>query len=468
MKGIINSLKIVSIKFFLIIISLYLLHGCLSNKVDLVSNKKPNVIFIMADDVGIECFNSYGGESYKTPRLDKLAQQGLLFNHCYSTPLCTPSRVKLMTGKYSFRNYSHFGYLNTESKTFGNMMRQAGYKTAIAGKWQLNGLYYNVPDKDSGNRSFNAGFDESLLWQLTKTANKGERYWNPLIEHNGKPVKRSETYGKYGPDLFTDFICDFIEKNKNNPFFVYYPMVLPHNPFVATPDSNVKRKKEHYRFKSTKYFPDMLSYMDKLVGTIVDKLESLNLLKDTIVIFTSDNGTYKKVTSSWKGKKVQGGKGALSDFGTRVPLIIYWKGKTAQGKRSNSLIDFTDFYASLMDITGIKINDSIDGVSFYPELLGKKGKNREWIMCYYQPYWPYKAGKFIRTKNYKLYGKGNIVSVSNGIETSLKHSKEEKVIQKKEFLQNILNKTPPIAKSAGKNAKIRKTFPQVTLPKAYK
>ena len=109
------------------------------------NERQPNIILVMADDVSWEAFGSYGGEDYKTPNLDQLASQGVRFSHCYSTPICTTSRVKIMTGKYNFRNYTHFGYLNPAEKTFGNLLQAAGYKTAIAGKWQLNGLYKSLP-----------------------------------------------------------------------------------------------------------------------------------------------------------------------------------------------------------------------------------------------------------------------------------------------------------------------------------
>ena len=149
--------------------------------------KKPNIVLIMTDDVGWECFGSYGAEDYKTPNLDRLAKEGVQFNHCYSTPICTTSRVMIMTGKYNFRNYTHFGYLNPKEKTFGNMMQEAGYKTAIAGKWQLNGGYNtkDFPDHNDSTRVNKAGFDEYALWQLTKKV-AGERFWSPGLEVNGK------------------------------------------------------------------------------------------------------------------------------------------------------------------------------------------------------------------------------------------------------------------------------------------
>jgi arylsulfatase A len=127
------------------------------------SGRRPNVVLIMADDVSWECFGCYGAEDYKTPNIDALAAKGIRFANCYSTPICTPSRVKLMTGKHNFRNYTHFGYLDPKEKTFAQLLRSAGYKTAIAGKWQLNGLYHRAEGSTDSTRPHKAGFDEYCL-----------------------------------------------------------------------------------------------------------------------------------------------------------------------------------------------------------------------------------------------------------------------------------------------------------------
>ena len=138
-------------------------------------NENPNIILIMADDMGYECLSCNGGLSYSTPMLDELAASGIRFTNCYQ-PLCTPSRVKIMTGKYNFRNYEYFGYLDETEFTFGTLMKEAGYATCIAGKWQLNGLSYNLPGYDDNSRPHLFGFDEYCLWQLTVPGNKGSRY----------------------------------------------------------------------------------------------------------------------------------------------------------------------------------------------------------------------------------------------------------------------------------------------------
>ena len=324
---------------------------------------RPNVILIMADDVSWECFGCYGGEDYNTPRIDQLAAEGVKFEHCYSTPICTPSRVKLMTGKYGFRNYTHFGYLNPKERTFGHMMQESGYKTAIAGKWQLNGLYNQLPGNQDASRPNRAGFDESLLWQVTKGkgGDGGERFWNPPLEQNGTFISKEQNAGKYGPDLLTDFVCDFIERNREQPFFVYYPMVLVHDPFVPTPKTvgdqpitEQLNKAPKSPADKKKNFVAMVQYMDFLIGRIADKVDELGLGEETIILFTADNGTNTGIRSQWNGVEIKGGKAGMKDNGTHVPLIARWKGHTPSGKALPDLVDFTDFYATLLDVAGKK------------------------------------------------------------------------------------------------------------------
>src|SRR5947209_4984581 len=172
---------------------------------------RPNVVLIMADDLGYETIGANGGTSYKTPTLDRLAASGVRFEHCYVQPLCTPTRVQLMTGKYNVRNYITFGEMDPQAVTFGNLFQQAGYVTCMAGKWQL-GRELQKPKQ--------YGFDEYCLWQHTR---RPPRYPNPGLEING--VEKDFTNGEYGPDLVNDYAIDFITRHKDRPFFLYYPMM---------------------------------------------------------------------------------------------------------------------------------------------------------------------------------------------------------------------------------------------------
>ncbi len=278
------------------------------------SAQRPNIVLIMADDVSWECFSCYGAEDYKTPHLDALAAKGIRFNHCYSTPICTTSRVKIMTGKYNFRNYTHFGYLQPEEKTFAQLLKSAGYKTAIAGKWQLSGLYHGAPGNQDASRPVKAGFDEYCLWQVTtqkSSKNGGERFWSPPLEQNGKFLTKEDNHLKYGPDLMSDFLCNFIKRNKDDPFFVYYPTVLVHDPFVPTPDTIGDRPRTHGSNKQPKdkaakkaNFVAMVQYLDKMVGKIVKQVDDLGQLENTIILFTADNGTHVSLTSRWEGQNI--------------------------------------------------------------------------------------------------------------------------------------------------------------------
>ncbi len=414
-----------------------------------VQPKKPNVILIMADDMGFECLGSYGGLSYKTPVLDKLAAQGIRFNNCISQPLCTPSRVKVMTGLYNYRNYEYFGYLNLNQKTFGKLMKEAGYATCIAGKWQLNGLAYKdkIPDWNDPSRPNKFGFDEYCLWQLTRERKEGERYANPLIEQNGKVLPKDA--GAYGPDIFANFVLDFIERKKNVPFFIYYPMVLVHEPFVPTPDSKEWNDKTLRYKNDTAFFRDMVVYTDKIVGKIWEKLKETGLEKNTILIFTGDNGTHPTIFSKTKTRLVRGDKGNTTDGGTHVPLIIYWPEKIKGGSAFDQLIEFSDFYPTLAELTGTRAG--VDGKSFYPLLINGAYEPRETAFVYYDPRWGKRVnryrGEFIRTLNYKLYRDGRFFNLKEDIleQNPVKPgslSRDAGTIKDK--LENDLKKHPPL------------------------
>ncbi len=411
---------------------------------------RPNVILIMSDDMGHECLGSYGSASYSTPNLDRLAAEGVRFEHCYSQPLCTPSRVQIMTGKYNFRNYTDFGYLNPTEKTFGNLFQEAGYSTCIAGKWQLNGFYRDKkPGWDDLNRPHAFGFDEYCLWQVTKEKSAGERYANPLVVQNGKELSRN--VDQYGPDVFSDFIVDFIRRKTEEPFFVYYPMNLVHDPFVPTPDSRDWDQPNLRYSQDTAYFKEMVSYSDKLVGKILDKLEQEGLLENTLILFTGDNGTAVNITSRMKdGRWIKGDKGNMTDGGTRVPLIASWKGKSLRGEVNQDLIDFTDFLPTLAQAASIPIpvGREVDGQSFLPQVLGNPSQAKEYIYMYYKPEWgKFSNGVFVRDQKYKLYGDGRFYDVENDVlEQNPLHQNilEGEALTARNRFQQALNQKPSL------------------------
>jgi arylsulfatase A-like enzyme len=371
---------------------------------------RPNVVLIMADDIGYECFGCYGGTSYRTPVLDGLANEGVRFEHCYSQPLCTPSRVKIMTGRSNIRNYSHFSILERDERTFGHMLQASGYRTAVAGKWQLYGAEHYKDLAGTGTTPAGAGFDESCLWQVGRL---GSRYWNPLIERNGVPLEGLEE--RYGPDVFCDFVTAFIRENRDRPFLVYYPMALVHSPFVPTPSSADRESKDRQA-----NFADMVAAMDSVVGRIVSELERLGLRENTLLLFTSDNGTGRRIKSAMGDVTIKGGKSLTTDAGTRVPLIASRPGAVPGGAVCEDLIDFSDFVPTLAELCGASLPEDValDGRSFLPQLRGERGRPREWIYCYYNPR-PGNARfperRFVRDKRWKLYWSGELFDIANDV-----------------------------------------------------
>ena len=371
------------------------------------AGRPPNVVFVMADDVGYECFGAYGSRQYRTPRIDRLADGGVRFDHCYSTPLCTPSRVALMTGMSNARNYTDFGALAPGQPTIADLFGNAGYATAVGGKWQLQG------SQNAEGIAAGAGFDTHCLWNTGNTGRS--RFWNPSLEQEGRILESGAD--DYGPDIVTDFLLNFIESNRERPFFVYYPMILVHSPFVPTPHSADRRSKDEQQ-----NFVDMVEYTDFIVGRLQDKLEKLGLLRDTVFVFTSDNGTHHRLVSSLGGDTIRGDKGAPTDAGTHVPLVVSAPGRIAGGRVLDDLIDFSDFLPTLADAAGLSPPDQpeMDGRSFWDRLRGGEGDPREWLYTYYFPRpfadafdSPYSHPEvvFVRDRRYKLYASGELFDI---------------------------------------------------------
>ena len=369
-------------------------------------NRKPNILLILADDVGREVLQCYGGTSYKTPNLNLLSKQGATFRHCYAMPVCHPTRITLMTGQYP----RHLGNprwgtfpAKAEKRTFASIVREAGYRTAVVGKWQLSLL------KNDLKQPQRMGFDQ---WSLFGW-HEGPRYHEPFIYENG--LVRNDTAGKYGPDIYLDFLIDFMKKSQleKRPFLAFYSMALCHD---VTND--LKHPVPHGPDGRYQSFGEMVVQMDQQLGRITDFLESSGLDDETLVLFTSDNGTaarsklssvnrrnefiYEEVVSDFRGDQIAGGKGKLTDWGTRVPLIAVWKGVITPGEVLDDLIDLSDVLPTLAEVAGTVVPPAtaIDGHSFYRTLRGNGHSSRQWV------YAESRDKFFVKTRDRKLYNNG--------------------------------------------------------------
>ena len=396
-------------------------------------NRRPNIVLIMSDDLGYEAIGANGGTSYATPVLDGMAGAGIRFENAHVQPLCTPTRVQLMTGKYNFRNYIGFGLIAPDEVTFGHLFSSAGYKTCIAGKWQLHS--YNPPDempeaRSTGQKIEDAGFDEFCVWHPHHTEEKGSRYKSPIVYENGEFLENME--GKYGEDVFADYIIDFMERNRDDPFFVYFPMALTHRPLEPTPDSpefddfvppsnetlgaRTWAKLEDWDDEA-RYYKDMVEYHDKVIGRVNAKLEQLGIAEDTLVIYVGDNGSPVEVCSIIHSHtEVCGGKGLTVDRGTHVPLICSWPGTIPSGAVATDLIDASDFLPTILEAAEITPPDDyfIDGRSFLPQLKGETGNPRDWIFFHFEPMSGrvHRYARFIRDHRWKLYDDGRLFDLN--------------------------------------------------------
>jgi arylsulfatase A-like enzyme len=346
------------------------------------TKQKPNILFIMLDDLGKEWISCYGAEDIETPNIDALAAGGMKFNNAYSMPQCTPSRATLLTGKYPWRNgyvnhwdvprwgVGYFDWRPKENTTFARLMKDLGYKTCAAGKWQIND--FRIEPQAMKKH----GFDDWAMWTGWEAGNppSGERYQDPYIN----TPEGSKTYkGKFGPDIYTDHIIQFMKEHKNDPMCLYLPMTLPHTPLVATPDEP-KASSKLDRHKA------MVRYIDKLIGKLVKALEELAIRDHTILIFTTDNGTTGSITGTLNGTKVQGGKSKEKESGICAPFIVNCPGRVPAGIETNALTDFSDLLPTFVELGGGKVPEDlvVDGQSIAPLILGKeKDSKRKWIMA---------------------------------------------------------------------------------------
>ena len=346
---------------------------------DTGQGRPPNIVFIMVDDLGKDWISCYGGDDIQTPHIDRLAREGMSFDKAWSMPQCTPTRATLLTGQYPYRTgwVNHWdvprwgvGYFDWElNHTFARVLRSAGYRTAIAGKWQINDFRLEPEAMDKH------GFDEWCLWTGYETGvpASAERYWDAYINTRDG----SRTYkDQFGPDVYNRFLVDFIKENRDRPWMVYYPMALTHGPLVHTPDE-MEAGDKWPRHKA------MIRYMDKLTGQIVKAVDDSGQASDTLIIFTTDNGSGGGVYGTVGGVAPSGGKATMFEGGVCQPFIARWKGVVEPGSRSDALTDFSDLFPTFIELAGAGIPDglAVDGHSFADVLRGKSDVgHRDWIL----------------------------------------------------------------------------------------
>lgn len=342
--------------------------------------KRPNIIFIMADDLGYGDLGCYGQRVIETPHIDRLAQEGLRFTQCYAgSTVCAPSRSVLMTGKHTGHTTvrGNFGLggvqglgggqgrvpLKHEDVTVAELLKQAGYSTGMTGKWGLGEP--NTPGQP--NRQ---GFD---AWFGYLNQRRAHTYYPTFIWRNQArvplPGNADEQKTQYTHDMFTDFALDFVRENQRRPFFLYLPYCIPHAKYEIP--STVPYSDRPWT-SDEKVHAAMVTRMDRDIGRLMSLLKELGIDQHTVVFFCSDNGAAKR----WEGRfdssgPLRGRKRDLYEGGIRTPMIVRWPGRIKAATVSDSAWYFADVLPTLAALAGVRPPADIDGISVLPTLLGQ-------------------------------------------------------------------------------------------------
>jgi arylsulfatase A len=388
------------------------------------ADAKPNIVFILADDIGINGVGCYSSDRFKgkTPNIDALAASGLRFEQCYSQPTCNPSRCLLMTGRYNFRTGNKPSFKSEPS--VAKVLKQAGYATGMAGKW-----------RQMRDTPRDWGFDE----YLTDPEASGY-YWESAYTKNGQGVTTPGPI--YYPDACLEFAVDFFKQHREGPFFFYYPTHLIHNPIVRTPDSKPGTKDPDALYE------DNVAYLDREVGRLVAALDALGLRERTIIVFAGDNGTakYGHAKGTIGGRQINGMKATMLEGGSRVPLIVNWRGTVAANRVLKDLVDFSDFLPTFAELAGASAprGVTLDGRSFAPQLRGERGSPREWVYVQHNT----AAEWYVREQGWKLTHKGELFDMTDApfVEKPVaKESASEAATAARRRLQAVLDELKPTA-----------------------
>ncbi|MHC4623879.1 MAG: arylsulfatase [Planctomycetota bacterium] len=378
-----------------------LLPGCAGTyPIAQAQRSRPNVIFIMADDLGYADLGCYGQRQIKTPNLDRMAAEGTRFTQCYAgSTVCAPSRSVLMTGRHTGHttvrgNSSKLvGRIPLEAQdlTVAELLKQAGYATGITGKWGLG-------EPDTTGVPNRQGFDEWFGYLNQRHAHG--YYPEYLWRNQEKVVLEGNTQGRreqYSHDLFTDFALDFIGRHKDGPFFLYLPYTIPHAKYQI-PSTEPYTDKPWPQ--DAKVHAAMITRMDRDIGRIMNLLKDQGIDRKTLVFFCSDNGAAKR----WDGifdssGLLRGHKRDMYEGGIRTPMIARWPGNVPAGRTSNAVWYFADVLPTLAELVGVVPPEKIDGISVLPSLLGSKQRTDDRFL-----YWEFFERGFqqaVRWRDYK-------------------------------------------------------------------
>ena len=357
------------------------------------ASAKPNIVYILADDLGFAELGCNGSDRYKTPNIDALANSGVRFTRFYTVPLCGPSRAMILTGRYGFRSGAVTQdacktIIRTGEKAevmIPTVLKKAGYASALIGKWgQL------TPSGDPSDW----GFDHELYY-------KGSgMYWNSKVakpmSEGGEVRGDPDTYvldGKtvsvkddeYIPDLLHKDATAWMEAQKGRPFFLYYSLSQVHGEILPTPDSAPAPKGESNNQRAQRLLADNIAYMDKLVGKLVAELDRLKLRDNTVIVFMGDNGSTKSaaVDATIGGRRIEGEKGSMKEGGGLVPFFATWPGVMASGKVNANVADASDLLPTFAEIAGAPLPTGrvIDGRSLVSQFKGDTKSPRTWAFC---------------------------------------------------------------------------------------
>ena len=402
--------------------------------------QKPNIVYILADDLGYGDLSCYGQKHFQTPNIDKIAVEGMLFTQHYSgCTVCAPSRSSLMTGQHTGhtpirgnKGWEPEGQWPISAATFtmAEMLKQEGYATGAFGKWGLGFI-------DTEGNPNKQGFDEFFGYNCQSLAHN--YYPGHLWDNNKKveiPENRGDKFEVYAPHLIHQRALQFIEKNKDKPFFLYYPNIIPHAELML-PEENLAKFRGKFlpekEFKGAEpgdpgfrmgpygtqreshaAFAAMVTLLDKQVGEIVAKLKELGLEKNTLVIFSSDNGPHLEGGADPdffdSNGPLRGYKRDLYEGGIRAPMIAFWEGKILAGSRTEHVSAFWDVLPTIAELTGAKTPENIDGISFLPTLTGK-GKQLQHEYLYWE-FHEQRGRQAVRKGNWKLV-RSNVLEPEN-------------------------------------------------------